>query len=246
MGVSEADTLRKEGGASSQPPITTDADSDTSASTPSDGQGAEDTESEDLFAGKYGSVEDLEKAYKELEKKLGDHKSLEEKAAAYDHLSKAQQRPSDQRPVTAADFVSQDGTVDWVGYNAYMQQQVVSQAKRAAQEQVDVDRSERDFDYLRTDRDAADAVMAMYRSGAAPTIYDAAQRLDKIRNAAVPEAKREAAQEKEREIAQKVRSGSERASAKATDSKELTLESFSKLSLEEKRKIVNQFGPVGS
>jgi hypothetical protein len=240
MSIDE-DTLMQSGGAGSQTQSNTDDETDNSSSSPSEEDGAEDTEVEKLLAGKYKSAEELERAYKELESKLGNYKTIEEKAAAFDHLSKMQNSVSAPKMPSAADFVSADGSVDWVGYNAFIQTQARLEAQRAVQEQIDVDKAERDYPYLATDKKAAGFVVNAYRNGEYRSIYEAAKAFDELRLSASSEAKKAGAQEKEREIAQKVRSGSERASARSNEESGLTVESFSKLSLEEKRKIIEGF-----
>lgn len=220
---------------------TTDDSADTTTGD-SDGSQQAEQDTETLYAGKYKSPEDLATAYKELETKLGNYKTVEEKARAFDELSIANALKTTQAPPkTAQDFVSTDGTVDWTGYNDYVQKNTIAQATRIAREQIDVERAERDFSYLATDQDAADAVMALYRSGRVPTVYEAAKRIDNMRQGGVATARKEGAQEKEREIASKVKGQTTRASARTSEDTGLTLESFSKLSLDEKRKVVDSF-----
>jgi hypothetical protein len=225
---------------------TSEETQDTAADTADDGSSTEDgsqetgDQGEQLLAGKYKTQEDLEKGYIELASKLGNHATLEEKARAFDELSLASIRQSAPAPKTAQDFVSADGSVDWVGYNDYMVKNQSALASRAAREQIDIERAERDFGYLTSDKEAADTVMALYSSGRVRSIYEGAQRLDRLRQGEVATARKEGAQEKEREIASKVKGQTERASAKASEGG-LTVESFGKLSLEEKRKIVQGF-----
>jgi len=237
-------------GVASQDDTQTEQVSDTEESdaTPSEEQPAEDTEESAeepvKFAGKYNSVEDLEKSYKELESKLGSYKEVEEKARAYDQLSRAKS----QTPIAPPDisqFTDYEGNVDVNSFNQAMNKyhsDVVQQSQLTAvkttREQLDTEKAERDFPYLANDRDAADAVVAMYQSGRVSSIYEAARRLDKIRSGATESGVREGAAKKQKEIASKMKSQTEKASTKAGDG--ISLEGFKSMSLEEKRAFLQK------
>ena len=246
--VDEKETLDTSETGEDKTQIEQPASGEEEAATPSEEQPAEETEESTeepvRYAGKYDSVEDLEKSYKELESKLGNYKEVEEKARAFDQLS----RVKEQSPVVAPDitqFTDAQGFVDTIAYNQAMAKynsEIIRQsqqvAQRTAREQVDTEKAERDFPYLKTDKDAADAVVAMYQSGRSSSIYGAAQRLDKIRRGVAESATQEGATKKEKEIASKMKSQTERAGAKAGEG--ISLESFKELSLEEKRAILEK------
>jgi hypothetical protein len=199
---------------------------------------------EKVYAGKYKSIEDLEKSYKELESKLGGYKEVEEKARAFDQLSKEKSAA----PVNVPDlnqFTDQYGNIDTVAFNNAMNQyqgemlrRSQESARQSAREEIDSEKSQREFPYLATDRDAADAVVALYQSGRAGSLYEAAKRLDKIRKAEVEGAVRDGAHKKEKEIARKMLSSTERASGKSGDG--ISQEAFGSMSLAEKKAFLER------
>lgn len=213
-------------------------DTDESTDTPSEEEPAEDKEDK-LYAGKFKSPDDMEKSYKELEGHLGNYKEVQEKAQAYEQLSK-------QKRVSGApkwqDFQLEDGTLDAPSYEQATAQYYAmtsgETARTAAREEVDLDRVYRDFPYAKDDPDVADAIVSMYRSGRGKTLYEAAQRIDKLRTSQSSQAEKIGAQKKEKELAQKTRSFSEKAGAKSNEG--MTQEAFSKLSLSEKEAYVNK------
>jgi len=208
------------------------------SNSPEEEQSAEDQE-EKTYAGKFKAVEDLEKSYINLESKLGNYKEVEEKARAFDQLS-TQQRASGAPKWQ--DFVGQDGTLDAPAYEqamlSYHQMASAEISRRAAREEVDLERVEREFPYIKDDPDAAAAVASVYQSGRARTLYEAAQKIDKMRRQSSGQGEKVGAQKKEKELAQKTRSFSERAGAKSNEG--VTPEVFSKLTLEQKREYINK------
>ena len=82
------------------------------------------TEQENLLAGKYKTTEDLESAYKELEKKLGDKESGLEREASEETTDEPQQ-------LDPATFYNEDGSVNYDVANEVYGEQVSNIFKNA-------------------------------------------------------------------------------------------------------------------
>ena len=82
------------------------------------------TEQENLLAGKYKTTEDLESAYKELEKKLGDKESGLEREASEEATDEPQQ-------LDPATFYKEDGSVNYDVANEVYGEQVSNIFKNA-------------------------------------------------------------------------------------------------------------------
>ena len=68
------------------------------------------TEQENLLAGKYKTTEDLEKAYKELETKLGK----QDKGLERDDVPEPEDTTEEKEPqLTKEDFYNEDGSVNY-------------------------------------------------------------------------------------------------------------------------------------
>jgi len=200
-------------------------------------EGSEDEELPEVYRGR--SKKEIAEMHQNLEGKLGNYKEVQEKAQAFDQLSR-QQRVSGAPKWQ--NFTLEDGTLDAPAYEQATAQYYAmasgETARQAAREEVDLDRVYRDFPYIKDDPNSADATVAMYRSGQAKTLYDAAQRINKLRTSQSSQAEKIGAQKKEKEMLQKTRSFSEKAGAKSNEG--MTQEAFNKLTLPEKEAYVNQ------
>ena len=216
------------------------ADTDESAESSEEEQPAEGSEDDDLpqqYRGK--SKREIVRMHQEAEKLIGNRREVEDKARAYDQLSQAQRISGAPK---WQEFTLEDGTLDAPAFEQATAQYYAmtsgETARQAAREEVDLDRIYRDFPYMKDDPDAADAAVSMYRSGRTKTLYEAAQRTDKLRNSQVSQAEKIGAQKKEKELVNKTRSFSERAGSKSNEA--MTQEAFNKLSLEEKEAYVEK------
>ena len=82
------------------------------------------TEQENLLAGKYKTTEDLESAYKELEKKLGDKEQGLEREASEETTDEPEQ-------LDPATFYKEDGSVNYDVANEVYGEQVSNIFKNA-------------------------------------------------------------------------------------------------------------------
>jgi len=218
-------------------------DTESASSTPEEKQVTSETER--IYAGKFKSADDLEKSYKELESKLGNHKELEDKARAYEKLSRQQSIPTPLVTPRLSQFVGADGTIDVQAYDNAMEQynQAVVQttqftASRSARIESDAIRAEKDFPFIATDEKAQRAAHALFTSGEVGSLYEAVKEVSELRQAEREQSIAEGAKAKEKELAQKVRSQTERSSAKAGGGN-ISPETFASMSLEEKRAYIN-------
>lgn len=215
------------------------ADDEQSDITPSE-QSDEDKE-EKLYAGKFKSDEELEKAYKELEKKLGGHTEIEEKAKAFDRLVRQRQTPAPVSKPRLSSFVDENGQIDVQAYDEATDKYEAQKdhfnqqsSQRSAQDASDAIRAERDYPFIAEDKRAQKLAYALYSSGETGSLYEAVAEVADMRENDTVTAKKTGAKEKEREIAKKLRSKTEGAGGK-TGGGEVSLESFAKFSLSEKK-----------
>ena len=217
---------------------------DNSSITPSE-QSDEDTE-ERLYAGKFKSPEDMEKSYQELEKKLGGHAEIEEKARAFDRLSKQRQTPAPVARPKLSDFVDKEGWIDVKGfdeatekYEAQKDQFTRNSSQRSAQDASDAIRAERDYPFIATDKKAQKLAHALYSAGEVGSLYEAVKEVAEMRENISVTGKQTGAKEKEREIAKKIRSKTEGANGK-TGGGDVSPEVFAKWSLAEKKAYIER------
>lgn len=207
---------------------------------------------ERLLAGKYKSVEDLEKAYKEAESFIGNRKETEAKAREYDRLVAQQARAAGQpvkgRPKLSSYIDKTDGTIDTERYDRDMDayerskdHQTATMSSQAAQEQVDMRKAEADYPYLLSDKIAARSIIASYRSGEYGSIYEAAVANDEYRKSLVSNGQKIGAETEKRELSKKIRGNTERSTGKreAVDTGEMTEAKFAKLSKSEQAAYLN-------
>lgn len=227
-------------------------DADNASNDSDDSQSSDDRKP--LLAGKYKSVEQLEAAYKEAERFIGNRKQVEEKAAAYDRLVAAQAKSAGERTVDMpmlADYVDKsDGTIDVAGYDKHMKEwrqqsetQQDQKSRSAAQEAADLAWVEKQYPYMAKDVQAARTVIGLYRSGQANSIREAAQVVDDLRQSAKSEGAKGGASDKEREISRKVRGNTEHAGAKVgsgDEGGEMSPEKFAKMSREDQKTYINK------
>jgi hypothetical protein len=252
----QEDTLENQLAPDDQTPEEQDEAAEDASQSDEEGQDASDdeqTKEERLLAGKYKTVEALEAAYEEIQRFTGGRKELEEKAREYDRLVVSQARSAGATTVQMpklSQYVLQDGSIDVARYDAHMEawnQQIVqnagSAASRLSNEQLDMRQAETDFPYLVTDAKAAKAVMAMYRSGGADSIYDAAVEINSLRSSGREAAEKEAIAKANHELSKKSRGTTERVTGKTSrDTGEMTEAKFAQMSpSDQKAYIERQF-----
>lgn len=220
-------------------------DTEESSDSTEEEQSAEEEE-ERLLAGKYKSVEDLEKAYKEAESFIGNRKETEEKARSYDRLVAQQARTAGQpiqgRPKLTSYISKEDGTIDTARYDADMDKWEQSKdayintvSDQRAQEQVDMRKAEADFPYLVTDRMAAGTIVQQYKLGNYGSLYESAKAFDEYRNSLTSNAKKAGAETEKRELSKKIRGNTERSTGRKIETGEMTEAKFAQLSREEQK-----------
>lgn len=225
---------------------------DQSEEQDAEGSEAEDSEQPKLYAGKFKSPEDMEKAYLEIQKFTGGRKELEAKAAAFDRevrRANSQAAARSQIPMPQLQqYVAQDGTIDVAGYDAHMVAWTTQQssvlgtvANKSSQEAIDKQRAYQDFPYLYEDEEAAQMVIDRYEAGRSSSIYDAAVAVNKLLTRGSDQTVKKAEVEARHELSKKSRGNTERPNAKSTrDNGEMTEAKFSRLSQEDKQTYIKE------
>jgi len=222
-----------------------DTDESSESSEETTTEGSEDEDLPEQYRGK--SKQEIVRMHQEAEKLIGNRREVEEKARAYEQLTQARRTAPLQMP-DINQFTDQYGNLDSVAFSQAMGQYQASLiqtsqevARRSAQEITDSERIERDFPDLANDRNASEAIVSLYESGRAKSLYDAARMQDKIRNSGKESGVKEGAKKKEKEITGQMRSTTEKAGAKTGDN--LSQDAYNSLSTEEKKVFLERYFP---
>lgn len=219
-------------------------------------QDADDSEAGEeepkLYAGKFKSVEDLEKSYEEIQRFTGSRKELEAKAALYDReMAKANAAAAARSQVPMPklqQYVGEDGAIDVVKYDAHMeawQAQQVSRvdavASKRSQETADIQWAYQEFPYMKEDEVAAQMVMDRYQAGRETSIRESAIAVNAMLGRKNEEVVSRAKAEAQHELSKKSRGNTERPNSRSSrDSGEMTEAKFARMSQPDQQKYINE------